>query len=155
MIRAYLNNFYSETRPPNTTDSNTMVKLYSDKTEYMYNEETYKGSIGNYYSWVKGTDNNGDGVLDRAKRGYGAPDKYQLAEPIMSFKIMSGIITILARKVYENYDVEERIRIRSLIGSLICCTLTPHECIPPEKYVGTAKNMLYPMFYPRRKNVVK
>lgn len=66
-------------------------------------------------------------------------------------RLCSSTITILARKVYGSDGVEERVRIRSLIGSLICYVLTPHECIPPEKYGEKVKKM----FYPREKTVVK
>jgi len=59
-------------------------------------------------------------------------------------KLCSSTISMLARKIYGNESLNERVKVRSLIGSLICYILTPHECIPPKKYGEAVKNMFYP-----------
>ncbi len=60
-------------------------------------------------------------------------------------KLCSSTINLLAKKVYGSDGIEERVKIRSLVGALICYVLTPHECIPFEKFGETVKKLFYPV----------
>jgi len=56
-------------------------------------------------------------------------------------KLCSTTISMVAEKAYGSNGVADRVRIRSLIGTLICYILTPHECIPPEEYGEAVKKL--------------
>jgi len=97
-----------------------------------------------------------DCVVDKFLEKYGDPNMRRLLLFTFSYqaldeeidkeisRLCSSTISFLAEKIYGNNSLENRVKVRSLIGSLICYVLTPHECIPPSKYGGVVKKIFYP-----------
>ena len=56
-------------------------------------------------------------------------------------RLCSSTIKLVAQKVYGDASLENRVKIRSIIGALICYILTPHECIEPKVYGEIVKKL--------------
>ena len=93
--KIYLNNFFAKSKqyysPGNTLNSwNT-----SRKIEYVYEGRSFKGYLGNYWSYYVGRDENNDGVEDIPFRIDKNKDYYPLMKPVWNYSIPHKIHELL------------------------------------------------------------
>jgi len=93
-IIAYLNNFYSE-KPPDYSIDPTINITLGINTEYIYRDKMFTGTIGNYYSWINGTDTDEDGKLDEPVTVFAVKDNAALAEPMTNYILAEGLAELL------------------------------------------------------------
>lgn len=60
-----------------------------DPVTYVYNNNTYTGIIGNYYSDYTGEDTDGDGIGDTPYTGTKCTDNYPLVSPIDNYLVLT------------------------------------------------------------------
>ena len=107
IVRCWLNNIYYEGMPSTTYLHTVNENVYiipdtSQQVKYLYNGTIYNGFLGNHYSWVTGTDKDGNGIIDRPVTGL-AVDRAPLYNNIEKYTIVDGLVLVWPKYLIQKF----------------------------------------------------